>query len=231
MKQVIFGLSFALFFTSSHAFAGCNNADIDPYPKGLYASDLLEFKPGYWLDTAGILAGEGAGFNQPKKLHPDRLIHPANRVLGCPKLSLEKSLTLGHEGKVVVGPEKCFRNGEGPDILIHEPRTEFNTQETINVYVTNDEEGKGPWYQIAKSMTVNKHTNFLELELDGIVNARGYPLEEFRWIKIEDAGSKVVRSNKRFSGFEVSAVKFMHQCAIPVSEWLPMRMAAYKKAH
>ena len=49
-----------------------------------------------------------------------------------------------------------------------------------------------------------------------MVNERGYPIEEFRWVKVEDANSKFVLSNERFSGFELSAVKFLHQCAIQV---------------
>lgn len=192
---------------------------IDPYPRGLYASDMLLFRPGYWINSTGYMLEDPKYNWKNEDLHPSRLLNPAVRVLGCPKQSLEKSLTLGHGGEVIVGPLKCFRNGEGPDVLIHEPRTQFNTEETINVFVTDDEKGKGPWYKIASNKAVNGHNNFMELELDGVVNARGYPIEEFRWVKIVDAESKVVRSNRRFSGFEVSAVKFMHQCAIPIS-WL-----------
>ncbi|MBO6548926.1 MAG: hypothetical protein JJ964_04815 [Rhizobiales bacterium] len=185
---------------------------------GVYASLLHDFVAGYWIKLKGPLSMDfGNRYREPKALHMSRLVNPARRVLGCPKATLEGSLTLGHEGYVVVGPSKCFKNGKGPDIIIHEPRSDINWNETFNVYVTDDEKGKGPWYQVASHSTVSKHDNFLALELDGIVNARGVPMEEFRWVKIEDANSKLVLSNPRFSGFDVSAVKFMHECAVPLS--------------
>jgi hypothetical protein len=185
---------------------------------GVYASLLHDFVAGYWVKLKGPLSMDfGKSYREPKSLHMSRLVNPARRVLGCPKSTLEGSLTLGHEGYVVVGPHKCFRNGKGPDIIVHEPRSDINWNETFNVYVTDDEKGKGPWYKVASQKTVSKYDNFLALELDGIVNPRGVPIEEFRWVKIEDANSKLVLSNPRFSGFDVSAVKFMHQCAVPLS--------------
>lgn len=211
----------SLFFLMSLLFTAAGHAacSIDtPDKKGVYASQLHEFVAGYWIKLKGPLSMDfGKKYREPKSLHMSRLVNPARRVLGCPKATLEGSLTLGHEGYVVVGPHKCFKNGKGPDIIIHEPRSDINWNETFNVYVTDDERGKGPWYRVAFNQTVSKHNNFLALELDGIVNARGVPMEEFRWVKIEDANSKLVLSNSRFSGFDVSAVKFMHECAAPLS--------------
>ena len=229
MKRMIAIIALGLFLCLSGllpgkpdpAFAACATISTDPYSNGLYASDLLTFVAGYWVNLRGPDAINWRHFREKKSLHPARLVNPARFVLGCPKDSLESSLTLGHEGFVIVGPSKCFRNGQGPDILVHEPRSDLNTAETINVYVTTDEKGEGPWYKIADKKTVDKSSNYLELELDGIVNERGYPIEEFRWVKVEDANSKLVLSNKRFSGFEVSAVKFLHQCAIQVGAIRP----------
>ncbi len=196
--------------------ADCLQFKKNPYPNGLYASQMLEFKAGFWIKTKGPMY-KGRGLTQKKKLHGSRLLYPAMRVLGCPKRSLETSLTLGHKGYVIVGPVKCFKNGKGPDILIHEPRSDMNVNETFNVYVTPDEKGRGPWYEVVTNVAVSAATNFLEIELDGIVNKRGYPIKEFSWVKVEDANSQVVASHPRFSGFDVSAVKFMHQCNIPIS--------------
>jgi len=205
-----------LIIISSPLKADCLQLKKDPYPTGLYASQLLEFKAGFWIETKGPMF-KGRGLTQKKKLHDTRLIYPSLRVLGCPKSSLEKSLTLGHKGHVIVGPVKCFKNGKGPDILIHEPRSDMNVSETFNVYVTPDEKGVGPWYEVVRNVTVSAANNFLEIELDGIVTKRGYPIKEFSWVKVEDANSQVVASHPRFSGFDVSAVKFMHQCNIPMS--------------
>lgn len=189
---------------STPAVANC--AIKSPYQWGEYASEMFSFVPGHWFSMIF-----------KKKLHSSRLFNPSKRALGCPKLSLQESLTLGHQGYVILGLDKCFRNGNGPDILIHEPRTEMNTNETFNVYVTEDETGKGEWYKIASNISVSRENNFIELEIDGIFSPRGYPLEEFRWLKIEDANSKVVLSNRLYSGFDVSAVKFLYPCHVPVS--------------
>lgn len=199
--------------------AGLAACQIDtPDKKGVYASQLHKFVAGYWVKLKGLASMDfGKKYRESKPLHMSRLVNPARRVLGCPKATLESSLTLGHGGYVVVGPSKCFKNGKGPDIIIHEPRSDINWNETFNVYVTDDEKGKGPWFRVAFNQTVSRHNNFLTLELDGIVNARGVPMEEFRWVKIEDANSKLVLSNSRYSGFDVSAVKFMHECNIPLS--------------
>lgn len=204
-------------FIPSLARAECPNAKNDPYPNGLFASRLLEFSAGYWINYRGPLAQNEHTLREKKSLHSSRLIYPGRRVLGCPKATLEESLTLGHEGFVIVSPMECFRAGKGPDIVIHEPRSNMNLNEMINVYVTPDEKGRGPWYLIGKNLAVNKDTNYLELELEGVVNKRGYPITEFHWVKVEDANSRLVFSNERFSGFEVSAVKFMHSCNVPLS--------------
>ena len=199
------------------AQAECPYSVIDPYPNGLYASQMLAFKPGYWIQTRGPMAKGWRKMKRKRKLHHTRRMYPDKRVLGCPKPTLDTSLTLGHEGFVIVGPAKCFKNGKGPDIIIHEPRSEMNLNETFNVYVTPDKNGIGPWYQIAAKAAVSNANNYFELELDGVVNERGYPITEFAWIKIQDANSQLVMSHERYSGFEVSAVKFMHQCGIPMS--------------
>ena len=212
---LIFFIVFSLTIThTTHAACQIDTPD----KRGVYASLLHDFVAGYWVKVKGSLSmGFGAKHREPKALHMSRLVNPQRRVLGCPKATLEGSLTLGHGGYVVVGPQRCFKNGKGPDIIIHEPRSDINWNETFNVYVTDDEKGKGPWYRIAFNRTVSKDNNFLALELDGIVNARGVPMEEFRWVKIEDANSQLVLSNSRYSGFDVSAVKFMHECHVPLS--------------
>lgn len=189
-----------------------------PYKKGEYAEQLLDFVAGYWISLLGEDAKDyGITHRKKMPLHMFRLINPAGRVLGCPKSSLETALTLGHEGYVIVGPKNCFRDGPGPDILIHEPRTDINTNESFNVYVTEDSKGRGPWYKVASEQTVSSNNNFLEIDIGGLKTARGYPLEEFVWVKIEDANSQVVLSNRRYSGFDVSAVQFLHPCKINVS--------------
>ncbi len=189
---------------------------IDKYElKGFFASRMLDFVPGFWVNY--VKGKEKGKFEEQKKpLHPDRLKNPENHVLGCPKQTLESSLTLGHSGYVIVGPEHCFRNGKGPDILIHEPRSDRNVYETFHVHVTADRTGKGPWYEVAHDIVVDNSNNYLELELDGIVNERGVPVEEFIWIKIEDANSKKVETSQRYAGFEISAVKFLHSCRLPI---------------
>lgn len=190
-----------------------------PYEtKGSYAENFFDFVAGYWISLRGERAIDfGESYRKRRALHTFRLVNPAQRVLGCPKTSLEDALTLGHEGYVIVGPRNCFRNGPGPDILVHEPRTDINTQESFNVYITADGKGKGPWHKVVTAKTVSTHNNFLEIDISGIKTARGYPLEEFVWVKIEDANSQVVLSNKHYSGFDVSAVKFLHPCKIDVS--------------
>lgn len=189
-----------------------------PYKQGEYAAQILDFVAGYWISMLGENAIDyGITFREKKPLHMFRLINPGARVLGCPKTSLDNALTLGHEGYVIVGPKNCFRNGPGPDILIHEPRTDINTNESFNVYITEDYKGKGPWYKVASEQTVSSSNNFLEIDISGIKTERGYPLEEFTWVKIEDANSQVVLSNRRYSGFDVSAVQFLHPCRINVS--------------
>ncbi len=217
MKQRMALCLFISLFISAPAKAQCDSLKKDPYPTGLYASQLLEFKPGFWIKTRGALATGWRKWEKKTPLHHTRTLFPSGRVLGCPKPTLEAALTLGHKGYVVVGPVKCFKNGKGPDILIHEPRSDMNVNETFNVYVTPDENGEGPWYPVVLNASVSNANNFLELELDGIVNKRGYPIKEFAWVKIEDANSQLVYSHERFSGFEVSAVKFMHQCNVPMS--------------
>lgn len=196
-----------------------------PFKTGTYAERLLDFVAGYWISLLGENAIDyGITFREKKPLHTFRLINPASRVLGCPKTSLENSLTLGHEGYVIVGPRNCFRDGPGPDILIHEPRTDINTQETFNVYVTEDGKGRGRWHKVVSAKTVANHNNFLEIDIAGLKTERGYPLQEFTWVKIEDANSQIVLSNRRFSGFDVSAVKFLHPCKIDVSDFPPPRL-------
>jgi len=217
MNQQIALSLIILFCLSTPAKSACKSLIKDPYLTGLYASQLLEFKPGFWIKTRGAFATGYRKWKEKTPLHHTRTMFPSLRVLGCPKTSLETSLTLGHKGYVVVGPVKCFKNGKGPDVLIHEPRSDMNVNETFNVYVTPDEDGVGPWYPVIFNASVSAANNFLELELDGIVNKRGYPITEFRWIKIEDANSQLVYSHERFSGFEVSAVKFLHQCNVPMS--------------
>ncbi len=197
------------------ALAACNAWIKEPVKEGFYASQLLAFKPGPWIERKGS-AFKGKDLARKKRLHMHRLINPALRVLGCPKLTLEDSLTLGHGGYVIVGPSDCFKNGKGPDILIHEPRSDMNMNESFNIYVTPDRAGKGPWYNVAKNVTVSSANNFLELELTGIIDAHGHPVDEFSWIKIEDANSRVVLSHARYAGFDISAVKFIHSCNVPV---------------
>ena len=212
--KFFFLLMSLLFSTVGHGACAIDTLD----KKGVYASQLHEFVAGYWIKLKSPLSMDiGEKFREPKALHMSRLVNPARRVLGCPKATLEGSLTLGHEGYVVVGPNRCFKNGKGPDIIIHEPRSDINWNEAFHVYVTDYEKGKGPWYRAAFNQTVSPDNNFLAVELDGIVNARGVPMEEFRWVKIQDANSKLVLSNARYSGFDVSAVKFMHECSIPLS--------------
>lgn len=202
-----------IFGKSIPAHAAC--AVKSPYPQGFYASQLLDFKPGPWIMRMGPLY-QGKDLVQKMRLHDGRLFNPGARVLGCPKSSLENSLTLGHGGYVIVGPADCFKNGKGPDILIHEPRSNINQNESFNVYVTADSNGKGPWFQIAKNVVVSNANNFLEIELGGIIDNRGYPVDEFKWIKIEDAYSLVVLSDRRYAGFDLSAVKFLHRCNVPI---------------
>ncbi len=134
-----------LFCLSSPAKAACLIES--PYKNGEYAERLLDFVAGYWISLGENAIDYGITFREKKPLHTFRLINPAQRVLGCPKTSLEDALTLGHEGYVIVGPRNCFRDGPGPDILIHEPRTDINTNESFNVYVTPDSKGQGPWTQ------------------------------------------------------------------------------------
>lgn len=196
----------------------CNEVE-DPYKGGRYASRILTFKPGYWIQTRGPLATGYRTFLQKQPLHHTRTMFPESRVLGCPKPTLEAALTLGHEGYVVVGTSDCFRAGQGPDIIIHEPRSDMNLNESFNVYVTPDLNGNGPWYPVAHDIVVSNANNFLELELEGIKDRNGRLVEEFYWVKVEDANSKLVFSHERFSGFDISAVKFMHQCSVPVG-WL-----------
>lgn len=197
------------------AVAACHGVN-DPYEGGRYASRLLVYKPGYWINTKGPLYHPWGKAQEKTPLHHTRKLYPERMVLGCPKATLEQSLTLGHEGYVVVGPQDCFRTGKGPDVIIHEPRTDMNTNETFNVYVTPDPDGKGPWYKIASNILVSSANNFLELNLEGIKSEKGYPIEEFFWVKVEDANSKAVYSHEYFSGFELSSVKFMHQCSVPI---------------
>ncbi len=217
MKRLLTLFLFSCVAAPSFAQAQCPYSVKDPYPNGLYASQILAFNPGYWIQTLGPMATDWHTMRKKRELHHTRIMYPAKRVLGCPKPTLDTSLTLGHEGFVIVGPVECFRNGKGPDIIIHEPRSEMNLNETFNVYVTSDKKGSGPWYQIANKVSVSNANNYFELELDGIVNERGHPITEFAWIKIQDANSQLVLSHERYSGFEVSAVKFMHQCSIPMS--------------
>ncbi len=212
-KLLIFCIAFC--FTAIEAKAECLSV-YDPYKGGVYASQLLEFRPGFWIKTRGALATGYRKFKKNTPLHHTRVMFPEPRVLGCPKATLEQSLTLGHGGYVIVGPHDCFKNGKGTDIIIHEPRSDMNLNETFHVYVTDDKNGQGPWYEVARDIAVSSANNYLELELEGIVNERGYPLEEFFWVKIIDANSQLVYGHERFSGFDLSAVKFMHQCSVPI---------------
>lgn len=216
LRTVIYGMLVCLLIAATPAKASCLIKS--PYPKAEYAEQLLDFVAGYWISLLGEDAIDyGITIRKKNPLHMFRLINPAQRVLGCPKTSLENALTLGHEGYVIVGPRNCFRDGPGPDILIHEPRTDINTSESFNVYITPDSKGKGPWYKIVSNQTVSTSNNFLEIDIGGLKTERGYPLEEFTWVKIEDANSQEVLSNQHYSGFDVSAVQFIHPCKLDLS--------------
>lgn len=212
--QALLSLAGILALTAS-AKADCTTLVKAPVEGGFYASQMLEFKPGFWVFSKGPLY-KGTDLIQKRRLHIRRLINPERMVLGCPKTALSDSLTLGHGGFVTVGASDCFKNGKGPDILIHEPRSDVNTSETFNVYVTPDPKGAGPWYLVAKEAAVSNADNFLALELDGIRDKRGRRVEEFFWVRIEDSMSMIVPSDQHFSGFDVSAVKFLHSCHVPV---------------
>ena len=145
-----------------------------------------------------------------------------NNVLRGPKLDLDRALSLGHYGEVVVsrrlGMETpvCFERAEGdvewidererkPSIMVHEPASSNNMEETVEVFVTSEKilNEKTHWESLGiKSVTGHKD-NWIPFFLPE-------KFEKGFYVKLRDAGSEKISGI--YAGFEASSVRFENPC-------------------
>ena len=195
LTSIVLSLSF-IFSSQSLAFE----------EKGVYVNHVHSFIPGAELPITSYTKKN------------------SEKVLGPPKKTINQSLSLGHHGEVIIGylkkaddpsSVKCFVNGDGWDIMIHEPKStrnfiSNNREEDVDIYITKNKiiSKETKWHFLGRYNVVGLKDNLIKVDMNNI--KFGY------WVKLKDAGSKMVR-NSEYSGFDASAVilRRIGHCDIP----------------
>jgi len=182
-----------------------------------------------WKPT-GVLADYAVEFAPGHGLPVDVLKNPAayqNKILGGPKGALDKALSLGTFGHVIVAYTMgranlkkvvCFRRNEdgkygtgAADIYVHEPPTSNNRPETVEVLAATDKvlTPATQWHSLGIKSVADSRNNFIPFTLP-------HSIELAYYAKVVDAGSKLTPAGA-LAGFDASAVYFTLPCEQAIS--------------
>jgi hypothetical protein len=186
-------------------------------PKGARVDFAYDFRPGgnsvkYFPDEDG-----------PEKKTNEIANQEISKAIGSKKKEVHEALSLGTYGSIKIAYTRgtgninyltCFHNIPGPDFYIHEPNTNYNKPETVEVFVSLEKDpntkkwisfriksvndgyrrGTGNWipYDLSKNLEKRKIT-------------KGYS------IMVQDAGSKLTLNGSQ-NGFDMSTAIIKKPC-------------------